>query len=42
MDIDKCLSDLKFGKPKPMPIDEKILRSICEKVKELLFEESNV
>ncbi len=38
MDIDKCISDLKDGKI----LSEKILRRVCEKVKELLIEESNV
>lgn len=38
MDIDKCISDLKEGKILP----EKVLRRCCEKVKEILIEESNV
>jgi len=38
MDIDKCIADLKEGKILP----EKVLRRCCEKVKELLIEESNV
>ena len=38
MDIDKCISDLKEGKILP----EKVLRRCCEKVKEILREESNV
>lgn len=38
MDIDKCIADLKDGKIIP----ERILRRCCEKVKEILIEESNV
>lgn len=38
MDIDKCIADLKEGKILP----EKVLRRCCEKIKELLIEESNV
>lgn len=38
MDIDRCISDLKEGKI----LNEKTLRRCCEKVKELLVEESNV
>lgn len=38
MDIDKCIADLKQGKILP----EKVLRRCCEKVKEILIEESNV
>lgn len=38
MDIDKCIADLKEGKILP----EKVLRRCCEKVKEILIEESNV
>ena len=38
MDIDRCIADLKEGKILP----EKVLRRCCEKVKELLIEESNV
>jgi len=38
MDIDKCIADLKAGKILP----EKVLRRCCEKIKELLIEESNV
>lgn len=38
MDIDKCISDLKSDKI----LSEKVLRWVCEKVKELLIEESNV
>lgn len=38
MDIDECIADLKSSKILP----ERELRRICEKVKELLIEESNV
>lgn len=38
MDIDRCISDLKEDKI----LSEKVLRRCCEKVKELLIEESNV
>ncbi len=38
MDIDKCISDLKQEKILP----EKVLRKICEKLKDILIEESNV
>ena len=38
MNIDQCISDLKANKILP----ERDLRRICEKVKELLIEESNV
>lgn len=38
MDIDRCIADLKEGKILP----EKVLRRCCEKVKEILIEESNV
>ena len=38
MDIDECIANLKASKILP----EKELRRICEKVKELLIEESNV
>lgn len=38
MDIDRFLSQLEKGKPLP----ERDLRTVCEKVKEILVEESNV
>jgi len=38
MDIDKCISMLKRGEI----LSEKVLRRCCEKVKEILIEESNV
>ena len=38
MDIDKCISDLKAGKI----LSEQTLRKVCEKIKELLIEESNI
>ena len=38
MDIDRCIADLKEGRI----LTEKVLRRCCEKVKELLIEESNV
>ena len=38
MDIDECISMIKDGKI----LSEKQLRIVCEKVKELLIEESNV
>lgn len=38
MDIDKCIADLREGKI----LSESILRKCCERVKELLIEESNV
>ena len=38
MDINACLEILKEGKP----LNERDLRIVCEKVKELLIEESNV
>ena len=38
MDINQCLEILKTGKP----LNERDLRMVCEKVKEILIEESNV
>lgn len=38
MDIDQCLATLKEGKPLP----ERDLRHVCNKVREILLEESNV
>ena len=38
MDIDKCINMLKRGEI----LSEKVLRRCCEKVKEILIEESNV
>lgn len=38
LDIDKCLETLKTGNPIP----ERSLRQVCERVKMMLIEESNV
>lgn len=38
MDIDQCIGDLKQGRV----LSEKVLRHCCDKVKELLIEESNI
>ena len=38
MDIDKCIAEIKEAKC----LHERELRIVCEKVKELLMEESNV
>ena len=38
MNIDECISDLKNGKI----LNERVLQSCCEKIKDLLLEESNV
>ena len=38
MDLDKCISDLKTGKI----LTEQQMRQLCEKIKELLIEESNI
>lgn len=38
MDIDKCISEIKESKC----LHERELRIVCEKVKEILMEESNV